>query len=162
MTTSTVPGRSGGHRFNIRLHRPAAAGMTADGAVAEAVVPVVAPEDVITGLRARGQLLAETGVAALDRASVVASRLGVMVLRYSLALVFIWFGALKLAGASPVYNLIAATLPWFNPAVMVPMLGAVEVVLGLALLVPQARRVVTVCLVGHLCGTFLSFITASS
>jgi putative oxidoreductase len=138
MTTSTLRSRPpGGHRFHPRLHRPAS---LAPGALAHGA--------------------AEHAVAALDLASALASRVGVAVLRYSLALIFCWFGALKLLGLSPVYNLIGATLPWFNPAVVVPLLGAVEVLLGIGLLIPRARRLVMVALVAHLSGTFLTFLDA--
>src|SRR3712207_1667168 len=59
---------------------------------------------------------------------------GPLALRLSLALVFVWFGGLKLAGATPVTGLISATLPFLSSDVTVPALGAVEVVLGLAVL----------------------------
>jgi uncharacterized membrane protein YkgB len=97
-------------------------------------------------------------LAGLDRATVIARRYAPTLMRCSLALIFCWFGALKVAGNSPVYALIGATLPWFNPQVIVPAVGVVEVLLGIGLLVPRARRLVLVVLVGHLCGTFLTFL----
>jgi uncharacterized membrane protein YphA (DoxX/SURF4 family) len=88
-------------------------------------------------------------------------RYGHIALRLSLALVFVWFGALKLTGDSPVEALIGATLPFVDTDVAVPALGLVEVALGLAVAVGRAPRVVLLVLAAHLAGTFLSFVTAS-
>jgi putative oxidoreductase len=87
-------------------------------------------------------------------------RIGPVALRLSLALVFVWFGALKLTGDSPVEGLIGATLPFLSTDVTLPVLGVVEVVLGLAVAVGRAPRVVLLVLAGQLAGTFLSFLTA--
>ena len=76
-------------------------------------------------------------------------------LRVSLGVVFVWFGALKVANMTPVGDLVAGTLPFLDPTWFVPFLGAVEGALGLALLVGRAITVVCVVLVAHLCGTFL-------
>ena len=81
-----------------------------------------------------------------------------LLLRASLALTFIWFGALKVAGTTPVTTLVADTVAWIpgiDAAWFVPALGAVEVVLGAGLLLGRAPRVVLAALVGHLVGTFL-------
>jgi len=91
----------------------------------------------------------------------ICSRYGPVALRLSLALVFVWFGALKLTGDSPVEGLIGATLPFLSTDVTLPVLGVAEVTLGLAVAVGRAPRVVLLVLAGHLAGTFLSFITAS-
>jgi putative oxidoreductase len=81
-------------------------------------------------------------------------------LRTSLGLVFLWFGALKLTGESPVRDLIAATLPWVSPGVAVPALGAVEIALGVAVLSGWKPRSTMLALVGYLGGTFLTFVVA--
>ena len=52
-------------------------------------------------------------------------------LRISLAIVFIWFGALKVFGVTPVADLVASTVYWFDPDWVVPALGVVEIVVGL-------------------------------
>jgi len=83
-------------------------------------------------------------------------------LRMALALVFVWFGVLKIAGVSPVGELLAATLPFVDQDVLVPVLGIVEVVLGIALAIGRMPRLVLLVLVGHLVGTFLTFVTASA
>ena len=90
-----------------------------------------------------------------ERAVTVLRRVGLTLLRISLSLVFIWFGALKIANVTPVGDLVAGTLPFVDPVWFVPVLGGVEVALGLGLLLGRAITVVSAVLVGHLCGTFL-------
>jgi len=84
-----------------------------------------------------------------------AARFSLPLLRVALGVVFIWFGALKVAGATPVADLVAGTVPWLDRAWFVPALGAVEVLLGVALLVGRLLPFVCVVLTAHLCGTFL-------
>jgi uncharacterized membrane protein YphA (DoxX/SURF4 family) len=81
-------------------------------------------------------------------------------LRMSLALIFLWFGLLKVGGESPVAGLVAATLPWANPSVVVHTLGVVEVGLAVGLLIGRAQRLVLLALAIHLSGTFLTFVMA--
>jgi len=87
-------------------------------------------------------------------------RYGPLALRLSLALVFVWFGMLKVTGDTPVEGLIGATLPFLSSDITVPVLGVVEIAIGLAVAVGKAARVVLLVLAGHLVGTFLSFATA--
>jgi uncharacterized membrane protein YphA (DoxX/SURF4 family) len=98
----------------------------------------------------------------IDRALELNARYAPVLLRLALAGVFIWFGALKVAGISPVHDLIAATLPWFPAHIIVPALGGVELAIGAALVVGRLPRVTLLVLAGHLVGTFLTFITATS
>ena len=89
------------------------------------------------------------------RARYILERSGPTALRTSVGLVFIWFGALKLAGHSPVAGLVASTLPWFDPALIVPVLGAVEIALGLALIADWPDPLwVPIIMIGYLAGTF--------
>ena len=101
------------------------------------------------------------GAALVDRAVEVNQRIAPTLLRMALAVVFVWFGALKLVGSSPVHDLIAQTLPVVDPDLAVPVLGAVEIVLGLALAAGVLPRITLLVLCGHLAGTFLTFVTAS-
>src|SRR5215218_10779730 len=96
----------------------------------------------------------------LNRLTDAGQSYGPVALRLSLALVFVWFGVLKLTGDTPVDALIGATLPFLSTDITLPVLGFVEVVLGLAVAVGKAPRVVLLVLAGHLAGTFLSFVTA--
>src|SRR3989338_5382043 len=63
----------------------------------------------------------------------MASR-GLPLLRVALAVVFIWFGLLKVIGRSPVVDLVARTVYWVSPEFFVPFLGVWEGVGGLGLL----------------------------
>jgi len=65
-----------------------------------------------------------------QRAVAVLRRVAIPLLQVSLGLVFVWFGALKVANVTPVGELVAGTLPFVDPAWFVPFLGAVEVALG--------------------------------
>ena len=79
-------------------------------------------------------------------------------LRVLLGVVFVWFGALKVTGDSPVGDLVAGTLPWADRDLVVPVLGSIEVVLGVALVIGIGLRLVLPALVAHLAGTFLTFV----
>ncbi len=91
-----------------------------------------------------------------------AARIGVPALRITLALTFLWFGALKITNDTPVGDFVASTVDWI-PGVsgswFVPFLGAVEVLLGTALLFGRGLRVVLPLLFAHLTGTFLALVT---
>jgi putative oxidoreductase len=80
----------------------------------------------------------------------------VPLLRVAIGLVFVWFGALKVANVTPLADFVANTLPWFDRAWVVPLLGGFEIALGLALLSGKFITVVCAALVAHLTGTFLS------
>ena len=84
-------------------------------------------------------------------------RVGPLLLRLSLGIVFVWFGLLKVLSASAVGGLVATTVPiessWF-----VPVLGVVEVVIGLAFVAGRFMRAMLPLFVLHLAGTFLVLI----
>ena len=86
------------------------------------------------------------------------ARVGVPLLRLSLGLVFVWFGALKVADRTPVGDLVAGTVPWLDPGWFVPALGAFEVVLGIALVVGYRLGWVALLMAAHLAGTFLTLL----
>lgn len=82
-----------------------------------------------------------------------ASRLADEALRVSLALILMWFGALKAAGASAVTDLVASTVdavPLVTGEVFVRVVGIGEVALGLWLLAGRPRKVVLGVTVVHL------------
>jgi putative oxidoreductase len=79
-------------------------------------------------------------------------------LRLAIGTVFLWFGALKVAGETPVADFVARTLPWFDAGFVVPALGLVEIVIGLALIAGRWLSLVCTVLVAHLAGTFLSLV----
>jgi uncharacterized membrane protein YphA (DoxX/SURF4 family) len=96
----------------------------------------------------------------LDQAVELNRRVAPTLLRLALAVVYVWFGALKFTGDSPVRNLIAHTLPFINPDISVPALGAVEIALGLVIALGRLSRITLLVVAGHLVGTFLTFVTA--
>jgi uncharacterized membrane protein YphA (DoxX/SURF4 family) len=100
------------------------------------------------------------GAVVLDRAVVLNQRFAPTLLRMALAVVFVWFGALKFTGASPVRTLIGATLPFLNPDIAVPALGGIEIAIGLAVAAGVLPRITLLVMAGHLTGTFLTFVTA--
>ncbi|WP_447004105.1 DUF417 family protein [Saccharothrix isguenensis] len=88
--------------------------------------------------------------------------MSIPLLRGSLGVVFVWFGALKITGTTPVADLVARTVPWLDPRAFVLALGVVEVVLGVALVVGRRLRWVALLVVLHLCGTFLTLVMQPS
>lgn len=80
---------------------------------------------------------------------------GTRLLRVALGITFIWFGALKVVGRSPVADLVAQTVYWLPPAFFVPFLGWWEVVVGVGLLLGVALRLVLLLFWLQMAGTFL-------
>jgi putative oxidoreductase len=101
-----------------------------------------------------------SGAALVDQAVALNRRYAPTLLRLALGVVFVWFGALKFTGASPVRDLIGATLPFLDPAISVPALGGIEIAIGLAVVLGRLPRITLLVLAGHLVGTFLTFVTA--
>jgi uncharacterized membrane protein YkgB len=83
------------------------------------------------------------------------SRIGVPLLRISLGVVFLWFGLLKIFDVSPVSGLVAKTIYWFDPDVVVPALGAFEVFVGACLVAGKLMRIALPLLILQMAGTFL-------
>ncbi|HWG92483.1 MAG TPA: hypothetical protein VNZ52_16680, partial [Candidatus Thermoplasmatota archaeon] len=80
---------------------------------------------------------------------------GLTLLRYTLAIVFIWFGALKITGHTPVTDLVASTVYWLPAQLFVPFLGAWEVLVGVLLILAVAPRTTLALFWLQLAGTFL-------
>jgi uncharacterized membrane protein YkgB len=81
-----------------------------------------------------------------------------LVLRISLGVVFIWFGALKPLGDSPANDVIVKTIYWFDPDVFIPILGYWEVLIGICLLYTPLIRFGLLLLAIQMPGTFLPLI----
>ncbi|MFA7347931.1 MAG: hypothetical protein WCZ86_09250 [Desulfurivibrionaceae bacterium] len=79
-------------------------------------------------------------------------------MRYSIALIFIWFGLLKPLGMSPEEELIKRTVYWVSPQVFLPVLGWWEVSVGLCLLYRPLIRIALLLLLLQLPGTMLPLI----
>lgn len=98
-------------------------------------------------------------IARIDAAIIPAlRRWSVPLLRGALGVVFVWFGVLKVLDLSPVADLVADTVYWVDASWFVPVLGVVEILIGLGLLLDRALRVVLAVLVLQLAGTFLVFV----
>ncbi len=80
---------------------------------------------------------------------------GHRLLRYSLAIIFIWFGLLKPLGMSPAATLVANTVYWLPPDVFLPILGWWEVAIGVGLLFRPLIRMALFLLFLQLPGTAL-------
>ena len=87
------------------------------------------------------------------------SKWGITFLRYSLGLIYIWFGILKPFGLSPAQELVENTVYWFdNPKTFVPILGWWEVVIGLTMCIKPLIRVSIFLLFIQMPGTFLPLV----
>jgi len=85
-----------------------------------------------------------------------------LLLRISLAIVFGWFGAMKLFEACPLGEFISRTLPFLPSRIFLLSLGCWEVAIGFCLLVPPLVRIGLVLLLVHLPGTVLPLIVLPS
>ena len=86
------------------------------------------------------------------------SRHGHLLLRISLAIIFIWFGALKPWRISPADDLIQRTVYWVDPDVFIPILGVWEVAIGVCMLWRPLLRVAILLLFLQMPGTFLPLV----
>jgi len=84
---------------------------------------------------------------------------GIKFARLAIGIVFIWFGALKMIGTlSPAYDLVAATIYWLTPEIIIPLIGLWEVAIGVAFLFPPLTRLALVLLAGQMPATFLPLV----
>ena len=80
-------------------------------------------------------------------------RHGVRLLRVTIGVVFIWFGALKLfPGASPAAGLIVSTYPFLPPGLFLPFLGCWEMAIGLGYLTGRFLRVTVALMYAQMLG----------
>lgn len=89
-------------------------------------------------------------------------------LHVSIAIVFIWFGTLKLLGLSPaeglVENLFNATIHFMSFSTFYVLFSALEVLIGILFLIPRMERVVIPILLFHMVTTALPlfFLTSTT
>ena len=81
----------------------------------------------------------------------------VTIMRIALAVVYIWFGALKIVGMSPAGDLVEKTVFWFKPEIFIPILGICEVLIGVGLLVRRLIPYTIVLLLLHMAATLFPF-----
>ena len=80
-------------------------------------------------------------------------------LRFSLALIFIWFGVLKIFGFNPVFDLVHSVAPFLSSGGGLILLGVFETLIGVGLAIDKLRALPHVLLILHLSGTFVTSIT---
>lgn len=82
--------------------------------------------------------------------------------RVSLFVVFVWFGALKIAHTSPanplVEELLSRTLPFLTFEKFILFFGIYEMLIGITFLVPKLERVAIALLIPHMITTVLPLI----
>ena len=83
---------------------------------------------------------------------------GLTSLRFSLAIIFIWFGLLKILGNSPANELVTKTIYWFDPSWFIPILGTWEVMIGIFFLSLPLIRLAIFLLRPQMIGSFLPLI----
>lgn len=77
----------------------------------------------------------------------------VTIMRIALAIVYIWFGALKVFSMSPAGELVEETAYWFRPEIFVPFLGICEVIIGIGLLIKRIIPYTIALLLLRMCAT---------
>ena len=83
---------------------------------------------------------------------------GLPALRFSLALIFVWFGSLKILGSSPAQEIVTNTIYFFSPMWFVNFLGWWEVLIGLCFFYRPLIRIGIFFLIPQILGTFLPLI----
>ncbi len=76
--------------------------------------------------------------------------------RQALAVIFLWFGALKVVGESPIAELVSRTLPFLPRQAALVGLGWLEIAIGVCFLFRRTVRIALVLLLLQLPGTFAS------
>ncbi len=93
-----------------------------------------------------------------QKISTFMERWGILAVRVSFGIIFIWFGILKPMGISAAESLVLATVPWlpvFEGQTWVAIIGWWEVLIGIAFLFPQLIRVAIGLLALQMVGTFM-------
>ena len=74
--------------------------------------------------------------------------------RFSLFLIYFWFGALKVFGLSPaspmVLELLDKVMPFMDPAAFLISFGLFEVLIGILFLIPKLTKLALILLALHL------------
>lgn len=86
---------------------------------------------------------------------------GVLAVRFSFGIIFIWFGILKPLGISSAESLVLATVPWlpvFEGETWVAIIGWWEVLIGFAFLFRKTIRIAIALLALQMVGTFMPLV----
>ena len=91
--------------------------------------------------------------------AMISQKWGITLMRFSLAIIYIWFGLLKPFGLSPACHLVEHAVFWFSADWFIPALGIWESAIGLMLLFKPTVRLAVLMIYLHIPGTFLPFLT---
>ncbi len=83
---------------------------------------------------------------------------GAALLRVTLGIVFLWFGALKILVVGPAADLVEKTLFFLPSHIAVVGMGVVEMLIGLGLLTGWAMRLTLLLFFAQMAGTFLTML----
>jgi uncharacterized membrane protein YphA (DoxX/SURF4 family) len=97
----------------------------------------------------------------MERLFELTDKVAPRLLRWSLALVLLWIGALKFADPTPVVGLLEASLAFLAFPAFVYVLGVFEVGAALLLFFGAALRYVGILAAGLFVGTLLIFLIAA-
>lgn len=82
------------------------------------------------------------------------ARHSISLLRWSMGIVFIWFGALKfIPGLSPAEGLIRASVPLVPMEIFIPLLASWEIIIGIGLISNRWMRTTILLLLLQMIGT---------
>lgn len=88
--------------------------------------------------------------------------MSIKLLRFSLALIFLWFGFLKIFNVSPVFDIIASAYPFItNHIILYQFLAVLEIAIGIGMLVPKLTRISSWVMIGHLAVATLGVLLSS-
>jgi uncharacterized membrane protein YkgB len=99
-------------------------------------------------------------VLVMDIVIAFAQRIAGPFLRFSLAIILAWIGALKFVDPSPVVGLLQASLPFLAFSTFVYLLGAVEIVVAILLATGIGLLYAGLVTVGLFAGTLTIFVIA--
>ena len=88
-------------------------------------------------------------------------RWGILAVRISFGIIFIWFGILKPLGISAAEPLVIATVPWlpfFGAQTWVAIIGWWEVIIGVTFLFVKTTRIAIGLLALQMVGTFMPLV----
>lgn len=88
--------------------------------------------------------------------------MGLFCVRWSLGIIFVWFGALKILGLSPVGELIQTAYAFLPAENFIIILGIIELFIGGCLLTKKLLRIALGLLWIQMAGTLMTFFLAPS
>lgn len=83
----------------------------------------------------------------------------ISLLRYTMGIIFFWYGALKVTGDSPVDDLVMQALPGVENHMFVSLIGIWEMAIGFFLFFKRFLRLGLILFFLHFPGTFLPLFT---